>query len=229
MTKPARQFRISHHLLQSALEEKPGPHNPGSKRECSQSLSEFGLNFSHKAHRPEVSYLPSTESKDFSTLGKRKPDLGGSGLSAMNGDVVTPIIAEYGLNASGDLACAETAMSSKGFVKLYRDAEELVDNDPQAFLLLSKIAFRAIRKSSKYDKHNLKPGEAFIDDYKSIGLTRQQYRDVMDRLTSKYFLATFKGTNKGTIATLLTSELYDINSEGEEPTKNQQGTNSTYI
>lgn len=117
---------------------------------------------------------------------------------------------------------------SKPFTKLMTDtALELLENDPNTFLLLSQIALRARRKESKFDDKNLQPGQALIGDHRTIGLSRQQYRDCQAKLL-KWKIATFQGTNKGTIATLISTEIYDINLTAEEPpkepNKNQQRT-----
>ena len=126
---------------------------------------------------------------------------------------------------------------SQGFVKLNREKGiELLEGDPQAFLLLSQIALRARRADAEYSRNSLKANQAFLGDYKKAGLSRQQYRDAQKRLT-KYGLATFERSNKGTIATLTSIEAYDINAEqnipftkppdypmkiqDNEPTKNQ--------
>jgi hypothetical protein len=122
-----------------------------------------------------------------------------------------------------------------GYIKLNRKSEELFESDPDAFLLMSQIMFRALRKDSPYNKHKLIPGQSLIGDYKNCGLSRQRYRDAQERIEKRYKLATFKGTNKGTIATILNLEFCDINIEdnnqqnnqqrtNKEPTENQQGT-----
>ena len=115
-----------------------------------------------------------------------------------------------------------------GYVKIMRQSQELLESDPDAFLIMSQISFRALRKNSKFNKHNLQVNQALIGDFKTLGLTRQRYRDALERIVKKYKMATIQGTNKGTIATLLNLEFCDINSEHEEPTKepskNQQGT-----
>jgi hypothetical protein len=116
-----------------------------------------------------------------------------------------------------------------GFIQIQRQAEELFESDLDAYLLMTQIMFRALRKESKYNKHKLQINQALVGDYKAISLTRQRYRDAMDRIENRYRLASFKGTNKGTIATLLNVEFCDINCEKtnhqtneKEPTENHQ-------
>ena len=103
---------------------------------------------------------------------------------------------------------------SGGFVKLQREGIELLLNSPPAFILLTLIALRARRTETAYSVQQLKVNEAFIGDYKIIGLTRQQYRDAMDKL-EKNGLVNFKRGKRGTIAVLTSKAIYDINAESE--------------
>lgn len=107
-----------------------------------------------------------------------------------------------------------------GFVKLNRsDATREILRDPKAFALLALIACRA-RWSTGLSVHSLEPGQAFIGDYRECGLrTQKEYRMAKARLV-KYRLAAFKGTNKGTVATLLNSDVFDIL---REPKGKQEG------
>lgn len=104
-----------------------------------------------------------------------------------------------------------------GFFMLKRnEATRELMRDPKAFTLLALIAYRA-KWSGAFSVHNLKPGQALIGDYRSIGLSPREYRTAKERL-EKYHLATFQGTNKGTVATLLNTEVFDIfgTSTGEQ-------------
>jgi hypothetical protein len=101
----------------------------------------------------------------------------------------------------------------RGFIKLNRsEAVELLEEDPQAFLLLTQIALRARRADGEYSRMPLKTNQALLGDYTKAGLTRQQYRATQKRL-ERYGLATFQSTNKGTIAMLVSTAVYDINAE----------------
>ena len=126
-----------------------------------------------------------------------------------------------------------------GFVALVRGAEtdDLQRRDPRGFLLLSLIARRAARTENRYD--GLEEGQALLGDHQAAGLTRQEYRSAKSRLT-KYKLATFQTTNKGTIATLLDSMVYDINCDlsnhqkqmtatKEQPSSNHQATTNKKV
>lgn len=81
--------------------------------------------------------------------------------------------------------------------------------DANAFTLLALIAFRA-KRTNGLSVHNLQPGEALIGDFENCGLTEQKYRSAKNRLRS-YGLATFKSTNKGTIARLVNTNVFDVN------------------
>jgi len=112
-------------------------------------------------------------------------------------------------------------MSKNGFIKLHREGLELLEASPSAFLLLVLIAFRARRTGSTYSTHKLKMNEAVIGDHETIGLTRQQYRGAMEKL-EKYGLAVFKRDKRGTIATLISTAIFDINAESGEDAFNDK-------
>jgi hypothetical protein len=96
----------------------------------------------------------------------------------------------------------------------------LIASHPSAFLLLTQIAMRAKWKNCGIS--GMKAGEAFIGDWQEAGLrSRQAYRHAKDVLERNH-LATFRGTNKGTIATLSNSMIYSITTPAEEPSNNQQ-------
>ena len=103
----------------------------------------------------------------------------------------------------------------EGFVKLYREGLDLLKDSPPAFLLLVLIALRAKRVDPTYSIYKLKANEAFIGDYGTIGLTRSEYRTAIEKL-EKHGLVKFQTTTKGTIATLISTTLLDINAESGE-------------
>lgn len=110
-------------------------------------------------------------------------------------------------------------MSNNGFLKLNRCelVLEMLHNRPTAYNLLTLIAWRARRKS---DRHldELKLNQAYIGDYESYGVTERIYRT--DKLfLEKYGFATFKGSNKGTVATLCDNSIFDINVDGIKTTQ----------
>ena len=116
------------------------------------------------------------------------------------------------------------------FVQFIRSEEtlHLLEKYPNSFLLLSLIAIRARRTDTKI--LDLKIGDALIGDHKSCGLTQQQYRSAKKHLTNLQ-LCNFKTTNKGTIATICNTDIYDINittnqqATNKQLTSNQQATN----
>jgi hypothetical protein len=114
---------------------------------------------------------------------------------------------------------------SVGFVKLMRtpEADELMENDPKAFLLLTQVARRAWRTHGQ-NVRGLKPREALVGDHRKCGLTYAEYRHAKKRL-ARYGYATFNGTTKGTVATIVNDLIYDINEEPEAQTERQQGAN----
>ena len=105
------------------------------------------------------------------------------------------------------------------FLKLMKTKEtkELLKSAPNAFLLLTQIALRA-KRTNDFNVHGLKIGQALVGDYKSIGLTERKYRTAKAQLETWGF-ATFKGTNKGTIANLINSRVFDINEECKRRTE----------
>ena len=109
------------------------------------------------------------------------------------------------------------------------EAETLLANYPKSFLLLTQIAMRAQWKDNPIT--GIKAGEAFIGDYQNAGLgTQMEYRHAKKVLV-RTKLATFRGTNKGTVASLVNTSIFSISApEGtskgtnEERTRNEQGT-----
>ena len=114
-------------------------------------------------------------------------------------------------------------MTRPGFVKLRRYAAlELLQDDPKSFLLLSLISLRARWSNTGVNPYNLRPGEALIGDPETCGLTRQQYRTARERL-ERYGFATFRPTNRGTIARITESAPYEIFGEAaNQPATNGQ-------
>lgn len=99
---------------------------------------------------------------------------------------------------------------SRGWFKAMRseDALELIRRNPNAFVLAYMIASRA-RWRVGFDAHELQPGEAFLGDHESYGMSEQQYRTAKAQL-AKWAFAKFKPTNKGTIARLTDTRLFDV-------------------
>ncbi len=110
-----------------------------------------------------------------------------------------------------------------GYVKLIRSEEtrELM-KDKNAYMLLTQIALRA-KRSDNFNIHSLEIGEALIGDYKAIGLTQQEYRTAKKKL-EKWGLITTRTTNKGTIAKIINTDIFDINAIPVNEPPNMQAT-----
>lgn len=116
-----------------------------------------------------------------------------------------------------------------GFIKQQRSDDVLeLARDPYAFTLLGVIAQRA-RRTGGFSVLGLKPGEALIGDYEAYGMTEQRYRTAKKHL-EEWGLATFKATNKGTVARLANTRIYDINLDaGNDQTNDQLTTEQRSI
>ena len=122
-------------------------------------------------------------------------------------------------------------MSEVPYFKCYRSevARELLAANNSAFLLLYQIAWRA-RRTDSFNRHDLAIGEAFLGDFKKIGLTQGKYRHAKKYLEDHRF-ATFRATNKGTIAKLINFDVFnpnleDSNGQHNTPATNQRLTNN---
>ncbi len=116
-------------------------------------------------------------------------------------------------------------MSKFTFVKMLRSpAAKNLRKHPNEFTLAAGIADRARRSNDVFSEHNLELGEALIGDYKSFGMTERKYRTAKKRL-EKWGIATFKATNKGTIARLTDTRVFDINVTESDEQVDRQATN----
>jgi hypothetical protein len=104
---------------------------------------------------------------------------------------------------NNDSTNADLPPTKPSYVKMMRspDLDELMETAPLAFVLAAKIARRACFQPG-ISLNGLQPGEAFVGDFKKCGLSERQYRAAKEQL-SKWGFATFKPTNKGTIARLI--------------------------
>lgn len=115
-------------------------------------------------------------------------------------------------------------MSDGQFFIRVRDSAEAreIAKKPHALALLWLIALRAHR-GSETNIHGLKFGQAFVGDLAACGMTEQQYRTAKDMLR-RAGLATFRGTNKGTVATLLGGSIFDVSFAPFSRQSNEQAT-----
>jgi hypothetical protein len=129
----------------------------------------------------------------------------------------------------------ERPRKTKSWFKAVRsaDALELIRANPNAYTLAAVIAYRA-RYRKGFDADGLGLGDAMLGDYENCGMTRQQHRTALAQLV-KWKFATAKATNKGTIARLIDTRLFEIipledNHQSnhrpttEQPTANHQAT-----
>jgi len=101
---------------------------------------------------------------------------------------------------------------------------KIIKERPTAYILLSIIAQRAYHPDISVNS-TLEPGEALIGDYEIYGVTEQIYRTDKEYLLNNHFI-TIKSTNRGTIAKLADTTIFDINlPESNEPS-NEQATNN---
>lgn len=103
-------------------------------------------------------------------------------------------------------------------IEITEKAQKLLQDDPQAYLLMSQIALRACINANLSDgrheltaKKNLRSNQAVIGDFKNCGLTRDKYRSTQERL-KKYGFVSFRTFSRGTIATItdLGLDLFNI-------------------
>lgn len=115
---------------------------------------------------------------------------------------------------------------SKKFIKLIRHEDShqilpLIEKHPNAFLLLTVIALRARRTLDPVN--GLDVGQCYLGDYRHYGMTEQKYRTAKKHL-EKLKIVTFQATNKGTIAKIVTSDIYDINGDQDNDQSNDHVT-----
>jgi hypothetical protein len=110
------------------------------------------------------------------------------------------------------------------FIKAYRnpDALALMKSNRNAFCLYYVIAVRARRNRDGFNPYNLAPGEAPLGDYENYGMSEKEYRGAKAFL-EKHRIAAFRRANRGTIATLLNSDVFDINADPEGEQKGSDG------
>lgn len=123
---------------------------------------------------------------------------------------------------------SESPGTNAGWFRAIRNPEamELIAVSPNAFILAYTIAFRA-QWSERFNRHGLALGEAFLGDHRQVSMTEQEYRTAKRHL-EKWGFATFKPTNKGTIAKLTDSRLFEVllagpnGQDNDRPTDNQR-------
>lgn len=113
-----------------------------------------------------------------------------------------------------------------GWIAMHRseDADTLQERHPAAWLLLCQIGRRARWKRESCPITGLSFGQAMIGDWKRAGLqSEKSYRHAMGIL-KRAGLVAFKGANKGTIATLVSTSIFSIGTDSTgEQTVDQTG------
>jgi len=117
-------------------------------------------------------------------------------------------------------------LESRGWFRCHRSEAgmELLKANPLAFVLLYVIARRA-RWADGFNRHGLAKGEAFIGDFESYGMTEQNYRTAKAQL-AKWKFATFKPTNKGTVAALTDTSVFSVSTMHDNGQSNDRVTDS---
>lgn len=118
--------------------------------------------------------------------------------------------------------------NKKPFIQFIRNSKEfyaLIKQRPTAFVLLAIIADRA-RRTGEVRFEDCEIGEAEIGDVKTYNSSEQKYKTDKNYL-EKYGFATFRGTNKGTVAKIISTCIFDINAEkvANKVTNDQRPTN----
>jgi hypothetical protein len=95
------------------------------------------------------------------------------------------------------------------------EADLLQERHPGAFLLLCQIARRARWKRDPCAITGLHFGQAMIGDWKTAGLdSEKSYRHAKSVL-ERAGIAAFRGANKGTIATLVSTGIFSLETDGK--------------
>ena len=117
-----------------------------------------------------------------------------------------------------------------GWIKAKRNwaqAKELMAKSRNALCLLYLIALRAWRGPG-INQHGCGVGEGFIGDFADWGFSEMEYR-VAKKQLEKFGFASFRTTNRGTIAKLLGPEIFDINVDMAVTDRAEQRTDNGQI
>jgi hypothetical protein len=110
----------------------------------------------------------------------------------------------------------ERTSDARGWFKTFRSEEalELIGLNPLAYVLLAVIAHRA-RWREGFNRHGLALDEALLGDYDNYGMTEREYRTAKSQLEKAGF-ATFRKTNRGTIAKLADTRIFSIRAGADD-------------
>jgi len=115
---------------------------------------------------------------------------------------------KWGLTTMNDQPASPIKAASWFKAVRSADALELICANPNAYALAAVIAHRANYRDG-FNAVGLGLGEALIGDYNNCGMTRQQHRTALAQLV-KWKFAITRTTNKGTIARLIGTRLFEI-------------------
>lgn len=101
------------------------------------------------------------------------------------------------------------------------DTDSLIENHPNAFLLLVQIAKRAKWKPCSITK--LKAGQAMIGDWRSAGLPSEKAYRHAKEILANCRLAAFEGRARGTIATLMDTRIFSITNDDKGGQRGELG------
>ncbi len=109
------------------------------------------------------------------------------------------------------------------------ESAALLANHPNAFLLLTQIAMRAKWRDCPVTR--MKAGQARIGDWREAGIHSEMAYRHAKGILSECGLATFQGTNKGTVATLANSMVFSLspssnNGQGNDPATDKERSNN---
>jgi len=97
-----------------------------------------------------------------------------------------------------------------GFAKLMLDGQPLLEKNPDAFLVLTMIVYRAVR-----NKVRMRGEWARAGDYATIkGMTRKRYRAAIEHLEEHGYIER-RGAKKGTMIKVCDTTVYDISWQKE--------------
>ena len=103
------------------------------------------------------------------------------------------------------------------FIKCHRNevlVSELLKKNINAFVLLYFVATRAWRGPA-LSPRGLEVRQALLGDFSTKGMTHSKYRTAINWLVKCGYIA-IKTTNKGTVATLINTDIFDPNIEEDD-------------
>lgn len=113
-----------------------------------------------------------------------------------------------------------------GWIAMNRtdESERLQERHPAAFLLACQVARRARWQHSRCTITGLAYGQAMVGDWKRAGLKSEKSYVHAKGVLQRAGLVEFKGTNRGTVATLMDARIFQLDPTARgEQTGGQEG------